>query len=163
MFYHISKKNLGKEVTLRPQVPESCCTETEGDIPRICVSISPYYCLKGILGVPVKSFNVFNSIESFRQDLIGMESQEEWIARGGTLLSPSIYTSEEKAWLPPNCSDFRSNKEYWYVRETAFKLQGFIHLDSFIKTGKINIVDYSQEIDGSHITNEALKKLKVIR
>ena len=161
MFYHVSKKNLGNTIYLEPKIPESSLLEEEGNIPRICVSINVYYCLRSIIAVQAKNFHVFNLLEAFRHNLLPMESKEYWVARGENLLSPSIYISKKYAFLPPNSSDFRSNKEHWYLQKTKFERLGFLDLSALITNGKLNVINDFNQIDGFHVLNEKYKQLKV--
>lgn len=161
MFYHVSKKNLGNQVILEPRVPETGLMEEEGNIPHICVSTSIFHCLRSIIAVQARNFHVFNLLEAFRQNLVPMESKEDWVARGEKIQSPIVYVSNEKAYLPPNCSDFRFNKEHWFLKETHFEKIGFIDLQTLVTKGKIKVIDNFNELDGILVLNEDYKKLKV--
>ena len=48
--------------------------------------------------------------------------------------NPSVYTTKEKAYLPPNASDFRQNEEHWILKPTEFKYMGKINLAKLIFT-----------------------------
>ena len=161
MFYHVSKNNLGNIIYLEPKIPENCLIEEEGNIPHICVSTSIYYCLRSIIGVQSKNFHVFNLLESFRHNLIPMESKEDWVSRGENLLSPSIYISKENAFIPPNASDFRSNKEHWYLQKTKFERIGFLDLPILITNGKLKTTNNCHYIEGFHVIDEKYKQLKI--
>lgn len=146
---------------LEPRVPETGLMEEEGNIPHICVSTSIFHCLRSIIAVQAKNFHVFNLLEAFRQNLIPMESKEEWVSRGERIQSPIVYVTNEQAYLPPNSSDFRFNKEHWLLKETQFDKIGFIDLQTLITTGKIKTINHFNELDGILVLNEEYKKIKI--
>lgn len=47
-YFHISKKDLGEKIILKPKIPESAILSKEGNIPRICVCPKIYNCIEGI-------------------------------------------------------------------------------------------------------------------
>jgi hypothetical protein len=161
LFYHVSKKDLGESVVLEPRIPETGLVEEEGNIPHVCVSTTVFHCLRSILAVQAKNFHVWNIFDTCRQNIIHMESKDEWVSRGEKIKSPAIYMSKERAFIPPNCADFRFNKEHWYLKETKFNRVGFVDLSILILKGEIKIVDTLNELDGAFILNEEYKKIKV--
>ena len=46
--------------------------------------------------------------------------------------NPSVYITKEKAYLPPNASDFRQNNEHWLLKPTEFKFLGRLNIEKII-------------------------------
>ena len=112
MWFHVTKDYLGKEVVLKPHAPESeCIRNSEGDIPRICVSDNIFLCLKGIVGNSVLTSLHFKS--RFSEN-------------------PSVYCTEEQAYIPPNCSDFRENHEHWILKPTKFFFLAYLDVRALL-------------------------------
>ena len=99
MWFHISKKFVGKNKTFMPKVPESALKDEEGNIPRICVSDSLYRCLLGLIG--------YSQLRSY---MFSAEFKE----------NPCVYFTEKTPYLPPNASDFRRTNEHWFLYPTDF-------------------------------------------
>ena len=114
MWYHISKKYLGKWKKLTPKVCDYNSTNIyeEGDIPHICVSDSLLNCLCAIIGNCKPDTNSF--LRHFSEN-------------------PCVYFTEEKAYLPPNATDFRDTNEHWFLKPTEFIYLGRINLYRFLK------------------------------
>lgn len=126
MWFHVTKNYLGKEIILKPHAPESdCIRNTEGDIPRICVSDDIFLCLRGIIGNPVPT---------------SLHFKDHFVE------NPSVYCTEEKAFLPPNCSDFRENHEHWILKPTKFFFLAYLDIralllrNMIIPTGKKELI-----------------------
>lgn len=114
--YHLSKKFLGNVVRLRPKVPSSSAISIEGNIPRVCFSTNPFYCVRSICGS--KHINGFDLIE-FRL--------------GDTkFINPSIYATTKELFLPPQVSDFKHNKELWSLKSIDVEYLGFLCLQSLL-------------------------------
>jgi hypothetical protein len=141
MFYHVSKKYLGNTVTLTPKVPGTALITEEGDIPRICTSKNLLGCIRGI--VSIKNVTVGQFLAETRDCIDFMSEQDQINGPAKTLVSPSIYSSIERAYTPPNASDFRVNKEMWYLSDTNFTLIAFIDIIKLMYTGEL---DYTNEI-----------------
>lgn len=101
MWFHISKDYLGKTKILMPKVTNynSITTYEEGNIPHICVADSIFNCLCAIVGNCKP--NTSNFLRQFTKN-------------------PSIYFTEEIAFLPPNAIDFRVTNEHWFLKRTKF-------------------------------------------
>ena len=141
MFYHVSKRYLGNTVTLTPKVPGTALITEEGDIPRICTSKNLLGCIRGI--VSIKNVTVGKFLVETMDHIAFMSIQDQINYPGKTLVSPSIYSSIERAYTPPNASDFRVNKEMWYLSDTNFTLIAFIDIIKLMYTGEL---DYTNEI-----------------
>lgn len=118
-YFHVSRKYLGINPIFKPKVPESCCISGEGDIPRICVTTSVFLCFRAISG---------RSKITLEDILIEFRGH-----------NPVVYYSEELPFLPPDASDFRYNDEHWYLKNTKFKLLGYVNMVHLCKTGKISV------------------------
>jgi len=66
MFYHISKKDLGQTVKLKPKVPSSSLVSREGNIPRICVAPSLYLCALSV--VSSKPISVSDLLFEYKEE-----------------------------------------------------------------------------------------------
>jgi hypothetical protein len=135
--YHLSKKDLGLDVILKPKVPESSVISKEGNIPRVCVSNSLLLCLRSIVGC--HAIMVDDLFYAFR-DLSHYENAEEWKHNNGHFLHPVVYQSLEIPFLPPDASDFRINREKWYLKKTAFQRLGYLDLQRALH-GEITIIE----------------------
>jgi hypothetical protein len=135
--YHISRKDLGQDIVLKPRVPSSSVISKEGNIPRVCVSSHPVYCLRSIVGT--QEISIEDILYAF-YDMDNHESLSHWKNRNGLLLPPAIYQSFEQPFLPPHASDFRRNKEQWYLKKTPFSRVGYLNLRELL-SGRIKIID----------------------
>lgn len=163
MYYHVSVKDLGHEVTFTPNLPACSLLSKEGNIPRICVSKELALCLQSIVShSPISVWEVICEICD-RTDLVGFETVEDWMKKGAKLVSPAVYRCSEPAYLPPDASDFRENKEHWYLKPTEFTRSGYIDLNRLIETGKVYITKEQQQINGTYLRDETLKSIKVKR
>jgi len=100
MWFHVSRKYLGDSPILTPRLPNNGnlkLMKNEGNIPRICVSNSLFYCLRAIHGTEelVSTKLIFNE-------------------------NPCVYFTEETPYLPPDFDDFRLNNEMWFIKKTKF-------------------------------------------
>ena len=48
--------------------------------------------------------------------------------------NPAVYITKEKAYLPPNASDFRQNNEHWLLKPTEFKFLGRLNIERLLFT-----------------------------
>lgn len=155
-YFHISKKDLGDKVVLKPKIPESALPSKEGNIPRICVCPKIYNCIEAI--VSVRRPTVGDFIQELSKDVNPFELFES--NKLITYFSPSIYVSDEIPFLPPAASDYRRTKEHWYLKRTPFKRCGYLDLNMLLTTGKLNTVDQYNEIKAKY---KDLLKLEVCK
>lgn len=137
MYYHVSKKYLGEKVVLTPRVPETCLVTEEGDIPRICTSKTLLGCIRGIVSHSMVSVRdvLYEIVEH-----VGFSAFEDYLADSTKMvISPSIYVAGGIAYTPPNASDFRANKEMWFLEATEFTLVAYIDLHTLIATGELMV------------------------
>lgn len=156
-YFHISKRYLGETVILKPKVPELCDINTEGNIPRICVSDKIFKCVCSIISS--YPFRISDVLNEFRQDLEAFESKEEYSDRITIIKSPSIYYTEEIPFLPPKVSDFRNNNEHWFLQDTEFRLYGFIDFLELVRTKRLSISKTQTEIDSKLLLSEEFKNI----
>lgn len=100
MWFHVSKKYLGESPILTPRLPKNgklAILKYEGNIPRICVSNSIFFCLRAILG----SEEIVSTDREFTEN-------------------PCVYFTEKTPYLPPDYDDFRMNNEMWFIKKTQF-------------------------------------------
>lgn len=100
MWFHVSKKYLGENPILTPRLPKNgklAILKYEGNIPRICVSNSIWFCLRAILG----SYEIVSTDKEFTEN-------------------PCVYYTEDTPYLPPDYDDFRINNEMWFLKKTRF-------------------------------------------
>ena len=108
MYYHVSSCFLGKDVTLKPQIPVSADEMEEGNIPRICVTEDIFYCMRAIIGCAKPSMRDFK-----------MQFKE----------NPCVYYTKSIPFLPPNAVDFRFNTERWFLSPTKFTFMGRVDIN----------------------------------
>jgi len=128
MWFHVSRVYLGKSVKLTPKVPSCVSINSvyqyeEGDIPHICVSDSIFKCLIAIMGIK------YPIIENFKEYYKN---------------NPFVYMCSKRPYIPPNASDFRFNKEMWYLEETKFIYIGCLDMYSLLKNLTIAPTNYSK-------------------
>lgn len=137
MYYHVSKIDLGSVVVFTPKIPGSSLISTEGNIPRVCVTTSIRNCLLSINGVREGSIkdtviNLSNEENSYRKDIV-------------TIGPVTIYSTDQQPYLPPDASDFRINKEHWFIQPVEMKRIGYLSLGQLLK-GKISLVKKPNQI-----------------
>ena len=154
-YFHVSKRYLGETVTFKPKIPETSIIDIEGNIPRICVSDKVFRCLCSI--VSSYPFNISDLLYEFRDDIKGFETKEEYCNRIDTIKSPVIYYTEDTPFLPPAVSDFRNNREHWFLQDTTFRLYGFVDFSELIKNKKLSISKTPTEIHSNNLLKEELK------
>lgn len=109
MWYHVSFDYLGESTILKPKIPNIIYAperEIEGNIPRVCVSLSIYNCLKAKIGEPSISTLDWKDIPE----------------------NPCVYFTEDVPFIPPACSDFRVNDERWFLMPTKFYYLGRVDM-----------------------------------
>lgn len=131
MFYHISSIDHGESFKFKPRIPRSSLISKEGNIPRICVAPSVYYCLCSIAGCSPLDFS----------DIV-----LEFKSKDGAIVSPSVYTTEEIPFIPPNASDFKKNNERWFLKPTIMKRVGYLDLLA-LSVGSIQLMSESKNFD----------------
>lgn len=156
MYYHVSKKYLGEKVVLTPRVPETCLVSEEGDIPRICTSRTLLGCIRGIVShsmVSVRDF-IYEIVECE-----GFNTLDDYLADTKKMvISPPIYVTGGVAYTPPNASDFRANKEMWFLEDTEFVLIGYIDLALLMYTGELAVRQDIQSVALYGMTQDKLNK-----
>ena len=158
-FYHISSEHLGINPVLEPRVPRSSLIQEEGDIPRICVAPTLYFCVRSIIGCnPINQWDV---LVQFKTGIEGFETNAEFIQKGKTIDYPIVYTPCATPYLPPNSSDFRENKEHWFLEKTEFFFVGYLDLEHMLDNGKFKLTDNRKSINSSILLNESLKKKNI--
>jgi hypothetical protein len=159
-YFHVSKKHLGDSPVFLPRVPESSLSSIEGDIPRVCVSELLFFCLRGITGQsPLRIVDLLSEFVDGRE---GFEPCSEFIKRGGKLLYPSVYSTTEIPHLPPKASDFRANKEMWFIYPVQMKLEGYLDLKWLVEHQKLKITSDAGSLPASYleIANVVIEKQK---
>lgn len=125
MWYHVTKY-LGKQVTLKCNVPSgSSLLDVEGNIPRICVSDTIFFCLRATLGGTILKL----------QDMLSYYDNH----------NPCVYFTEEVPYDIPNASDFRFNHEKWFLKDTVFYYLGNVDVYKLFSQ-KIIVPTYKQNI-----------------
>lgn len=125
MWYHISDNYLGEIVIFKPRVPRTAAIKEEGDIPRICVSDSLYYCVKSLAGKTYDDYVKYFLDKRYKKYIL--------------IRNPAVYCCEQQPYLPPKASDFRENNEHWYITPVEFKFLGFLDSRILLKYGKFKI------------------------
>jgi hypothetical protein len=162
-YFHLSNTFLGEEAILEPRVPNSSLISVEGNIPRVCFSTNVFYCFRSICGTNSISFNDFANFKDkkINQEHYSEEFFEAWdamIEKGDfKIINPAIYITNEQLYLPPKCSDYRSNKEHWSLKPVKVKFQGYLCLKSLTER-KLKITNDINTLD----TQEYLKNITEI-
>lgn len=147
MFYHISKKDLGVNVKFTPRVPDSALVSIEGNIPRVCVSSSLLGCIRGICGT--NKVTVSDIIYGCKKDVVS----NSYCPLTVYLAPADIYP-----YVPPNVSDYRANKEHWYLSVIKMRRIGYIDFTALLD-GCIEIIDYKKTLS---ISEDILANYKLI-
>lgn len=157
-YYHISRKDLGQKIILKPRIPSSSVISKEGNIPRVCVSSHPVYCLRSIVGT--QEVSIEDILYAF-YDSETYETLSQWKNNNGQLFHPVIYQSFELPFLPPHASDFRRNKEQWYLKKTPFSRVGYLNLRQLLR-GHIEIMENPYAYTWSELSQEFGSNLEAI-
>ena len=144
--FHVSKYDLGEKTTLEARIPWLCNLDTEGNVPRICVSPLIHHCLRAVSS-GVNNFNVKDVLEHARIDIEAFEQIEEYVERIPYIRGQTVYYTEERPFLPPACGDFRKNREHWFLKDTEFKRAGYIDLDHLVNQRKVRVINDISEIE----------------
>lgn len=124
LFYHVSKKDHGLTFKFKPKLPESAIIPKEGNIPRVCVAPEIFYCLRSI---------------GSNKHLYSMDIIIECRNDEGGWNPPAIYMTNEQPYLPPRVSDFRYNKEHWFLKPVEMLRIGYVDLEALTR-GKVEII-----------------------
>lgn len=144
--FHVSKHDLGEKTTLEARIPWLCNLDTEGNVPRICVSPLIHHCLRAVSS-GVNNFNVKDVLEHARIDIEAFEQIEEYVERIPYIRGQTVYYTEDRPFVPPACGDFRKNREHWFLKNTDFKRVGYIDLEYLISERKVRVINNVSEID----------------
>ena len=132
LFYHVSKIDHGEVFTFKPRLPSSALVNNEGNIPRVCVCTEIFYCLRAITsGEYLRISHLVAELQ--RNDPVKDYGSEVMNIAEVRYQPPAIYATEEQPFIPPNASDFRRNKEHWFLSEVAMERIGYLDLESFYK------------------------------
>ena len=146
LWYHISNEFIGYNPILEPRVP--IITETtltsEGNIPRVCVSNSIYFCIRSKVGR--EDLRVCDVLDQFSV----AEDNENYIietnnCKISTVKNTSVYVTEDAPYYPPDYSDFRRNNEMWFITPTQFHFIGFLSIGEMVKNQVVRFS--SQQIE----------------
>ena len=146
LWYHISNEFIGYNPILEPRVP--IVTETtltsEGNIPRVCVSNSIYFCIRSKVGR--EDLRVCDVLDQFSV----AEDNENYIietknCKISTVKNTSVYVTEDTPYYPPDYSDFRRNNEMWFITPTQFHFIGFLSIGEMVKNQVVRFS--SQQIE----------------
>lgn len=150
MFFHLSKFDLGDSVILTPKVPESSLISKEGNIPRICVSSDVWLCICSIISVEKPSIRdlMYEFIDRTKFD-----SFEDCKKHNEFFLNPVVYEIDDEPFLPPDASDFRKNKEHWFLTPKEFNKKGYLDFYSLLK-GKIHISSENKKLSCEQFVKE---------
>lgn len=123
MWYHLRREYLGKNPTIIPRVPTAVynnviCRVEEGDIPRICVSDNVFKCILGITGIDEPSVEDID--RRFDEN-------------------PCLYITDSTPYTPPNCLDFRTTNEHWFIAPTKFLYLGRVDMGKLLRRSVIEL------------------------
>ena len=138
--YHISSKDLGKQVSLKPKIPRSALRE-EGLKPRVCFCPTLEECLHSISGIREGQLYIAEVIyEQICPALLNNNS-----ANMARVINPTIYKTQRKLILPPqNISDFATFRERWSLSDIMVDRIGYIDLHYLLFNQKIKITNKSK-------------------
>jgi hypothetical protein len=111
--FHISRKDLGGEVTLTPKIPANMLLKVqECDTQRVCFSPTIQQCLVGIIGYEI----------SWEATLL-----EAWIKSSNHIYT--VYQTVEDLTPAPSLegSDYHLTQEHWSLNPIAVTRLGFIN------------------------------------
>ena len=118
--------------------------KSEGNIPRVCVSNSIYFCIKSKVGR--EDLRVCDVLDQFSV----AEDNENYIietnnCKISTVKNTSVYVTEDTPYYPPDYSDFRRNNEMWFIIPTQFHFIGFLSIGEMVKNQLVRFS--SQQIE----------------
>ena len=129
--YHVSKLDLGPQVILTAQNPESACG-SEGGHPRVCFSSTIAGCLASVsggsgLGIPevVRHLTYPRGGRKKKEEDLWYESKDE---KKYCNMNPAIYVTRRVLVLPPDISDFRETGELWSLKDIPVTRVGYVCL-----------------------------------
>lgn len=137
MFYHVTKQDHGFLFKFKPKLPETALISKEGDILRVCVCPTIFYCLRAIT----------SNHELLISDLVF-----NLINKPSILSSLVIYGTSDKPNLPPAASDFRRNKEHWFLKPITMERLGFLDLRQ-LAVGSLKITHLNEKIKFTEFKN----------
>ena len=76
--------------------------------------------------------NLSNEENSYRKDIV-------------TIGPVTIYSTDQQPYLPPDASDFRINKEHWFIQPVEMIRIGYLSLGQLLK-GKISLIKKPNQI-----------------
>jgi hypothetical protein len=144
-FFHVSKKYLGETVILKPRLPDTANIAKEGNIPRVCFSISLPLCLRSILGGGRSLMRQVSELIEFRSELLAsygfdprfttIEEYRDYEERI-PFINPSVYEAlrTDQLYEPPAVGDFRTHKEHWSISEIECEFIGRIDLNELVES-----------------------------
>ena len=150
LWYHVSNEFIGYNPILEPRVPDTVLM-SEGNIPRVCVSNSIYFCIRSKVGR--EDLRVCDVLDQFSV----AEDNENYIIETKnykitTVKNTSVYVTEDNPYYPPDYSDFRRNNEMWFITPTQFHFIGFLSIGEIVKN---RVVRFSnQQIETIYIPND---------
>ena len=132
MWFHLTLNPLyssNNRYVIHPKIPVHSSVEIEGNIPRICVSDHIALCLRSMVphhhDEDPSVDNLMLNFSSYRKDF-------KHVIQYKKVIFPYVYCTEAQPYLPPDCVDFRSTHEHWFIEPTMFTFIGNLNLFSVI-------------------------------
>jgi hypothetical protein len=134
IFYHLSLDYLGEDILLEPRIPIHGYIESEGTIPRICVSPNLFKCVRSSIGGG-RTICVGDILYSgARTKILPFQEPGEWLSLNPEFKNPAVYSTTEVPLIPPKHGDFRASEEHWFISPVRFKFRGFLDINRLIES-----------------------------
>lgn len=154
-FYHLSKSKLPNGELIQPRIPKTAFIQTEGNIPRICVTDDIILALQSICSTSVSRGLCFSDLMwNFLDPKLTLRKQDiydlyEKSKQSNSILMCNIavyciLVNDKKTnmpFLPPDCADFRRFREHWYLQtQPDLKFIGYLDWHGLLN-GAIRITE----------------------
>ena len=172
-FYHLSKSKLPDGELIQPRIPQSAVVETEGNIPRICVTDDIILALQSICSTSVSRGLCFldlmwnfldPKLTLLKQDIYDLYEKSKQ-SNSILMCNIAVYgirVNDEKTnmpFLPPDCADFRRFREHWYLQpQPDLKFIGYLDWHALFN-GAIRVIEEEPNLHFHDFFNHVGQKL----
>lgn len=148
VYYHISRKDLGENPTLKAKIPESAIASMEGTENRVCFCPDIIGCL-----LSIAAYSTATMMDAVLELIINMSLKDD------TVNNPTIYSTDEKLIKPPQISDFKLTKEMWSLKDISVQRIGYINVRDCLFNNNALIITSKRT---SKLTEQELTILKMM-
>jgi hypothetical protein len=124
--FHVSRRDLGKLVTLTPQIPRNAAKDECRVTPRVCFSPTVEQCVIGIVGYGLS------------QDITFLGA---FFELANSTWCPTVYYTDEVLFEPEWVNDFHITHEEWSLAPITVERIGYIDCMAMLQKRTIEIVE----------------------